>query len=140
MYLNKEDRLRVEENIGQVSSPSELIYMISKFILSAWNQAPNDYTLLVVMKELVVDPKNSKFVNMLRDALAGNFSVAEIHCACRMAYDEFYQRVGRLHRALQCRNNGDLDGYKQALGPLLDALGKEVKKEAVSGLILPGGK
>lgn len=141
MYLSKERKEAVAESGANIKTFDELVYAVSVFILKMWNDAPNDNTINVLTKELIVDPKHSQFVNNLRQFLAHSLSVADIYTACRVAYDEFFQRVVRLHRALQCRENGDLEGYKLALKPLLDKLGQEVMKDqAASTLIIPGKK
>lgn len=140
MYIPKERRTKVDESVVGVQTLQDLIYAISTFILKMWNSAPTDDTLFVLAKELMQDPKNSKFVNDIRASLASHFTVGEMYTACRLAYNEFDQRIGRLHRALQCRNNGDIEGYGQAMEPLLAALGQEIRKETASQLIVPGGK
>lgn len=137
MYIQTEQRKAVDESGMAIGKFEDLVYAVSAFILRMWNEAPNDNTINVLTKELVVDPKNSKFVNDLRALLSHSLTVADIYTACRLAYDEFYQRIVRLHRAVQCRENGDLEGYILAMKPLLDKLGTEIKKEAASGIIVP---
>lgn len=140
MYIQKDRRTAVDESILAVSTVSELAYEMSVFILNMWNQNPNEHTLEQLANELIVDPKHSKFVNTLRAPLSANFTVDMIYTACRMAYDEFNQRIGRLYRAVQCRENGDIPGYAEAMAPLLSKLGNEIQKEVAGQLILPGGK
>lgn len=140
MYIPKEERKIVDESGSNISKYEHLVYAVSVFILNMWNTAPNDNTIAVITKELVVDQKNSTFIRDLRQLLSGSLTVADIHTACHLAYEEFYQRVVRLHRAAQCRENGDLDGYLVAMKPLLAKLSGEIQKEAGSGLLLPGVK
>jgi len=139
MYIQQEQRKLADESVAGVNSVESLAYEITVFILAMWNTNPVDETIAVVTKELVVDPKSSKLLNTLRSSLAHSFTVAEIHTAARLAYDEFYQRIIRLHRAVQCRENGDIEGYQVAMKPLLDKLGSEIKKEVSSQLIIPTG-
>lgn len=140
MYINKEQRQKVNESAYAITTISDLAYEITVFMLSMWNQHPNNETIEKITKELVVDQKNSRLVQNLRSTLADRFTVAEVYTACRLAYDEFYQRVIRLHRALECRDNGDIEGYMEAIPPLLTKLGQEIKKETASQLIIPGNK
>lgn len=140
MYIPQEQRKAADESAAGVDSVSTLAYEITVFLLSMWNQNPTDETIVSITKELVVDPKNSSFISNLRSSLAHSFTVSEVYTACRIAYDEFYQRIIRLHRAVQCRENGDIEGYLTAMKPLLDKLGSEIKKENTSGLIIPGAK
>lgn len=137
MYIPKESRLAIQESATNLKKYEDLVYVLTVFALKMWNDAPNDNTIGVLTKELVVDPKHSKFVNDMRNLLSDNLTVADIYTACRLAYDEFYQRVIRLHRAVQCRENGDIEGYQLAMKPLLDKLGQEVKKDMASSLIIP---
>lgn len=138
MYIPKESRTAIQESANNLKTYEDLVYVITVFALRMWNDAPTDNTIGVLTKELVQDPKNSSFVNSLRTMLSHSLSVSDIYTACRMAYDEFYQRVVRLHRAVQCRENGDIEGYVIAMKPLLDKLGQEVKKGIASSLIIPG--
>ncbi len=137
MYIPQEQRKKVDESGAAISTFNDLVYAVSTFILNMWNKEPNDNTIDVLTKELVVDPKNSRFVADLRVLLAHSLTVADINTACRLAYDEFYQRVIRLHRAAQCGENGDLDGYLTAVPLLLTKLRTEIKKDAATGLIIP---
>lgn len=140
MYISQEERKLCEESVMAVKSVSALAYELTIFLLSMWNFSPTDETIAQITKELVIEPKNSKLVNNLRNTLADRFTVGDIYTACRLAYDEFYQRIIRLHRAVQCRENGDIQGYGEAMTPLLQKLGQEIKKETASQLILPGDK
>lgn len=137
MYISQEQRKLVGESGANIRTFDDVVYAVSVFILNMWNDKPNDNTINVLTKELVVDQKNSKFVQDLRLMLSHSLTVSDINTACRLAYDEFFQRIVRLHRATQCRENGDLDGYLVAMKPLLDKLSTEIKREAVSQLIIP---
>ncbi len=139
MYINVEQRKKVEESGSAITSFEDLTYAVSVFILRMWNDAPNDNTLGILTRELIIDQKNSKFIQNLRSLLAHGMPVADIHTACRLAYDEFNNRVIRLYRAAQCRKNGDLEGYTQAITPLLMELGSEIQKEKASQIIIPSG-
>lgn len=139
MYIKQEQRKLVAESGANIRTFEDVVYAVTGFILKMWNDAPNDNTINVLTKELIVDQKNSRFIQDLRQLLCNELTVADIHTACRLAYDEFYQRIIRLHRAVQCRENGDIEGYQLAMKPLLDKLGTEIKKEAASNLIIPAG-
>lgn len=140
MYLPKERKEVVDKNISAVETVDDLLYAVTTFILKAWDDNPSNETLALITKELVVDPKNSRFVTTLRSELADRFTVADIYTACRMAYDEFNSRVVRVFRGLECKENGDLEGYKKIVTELLTELNTELKQKAVSGLIIPGNK
>lgn len=137
MYISPEARKAADESVTGVTDVTSLAYEITAIILSMWNHNPTDATIAKITQELVVDPKNSKFVTNLRVALAPILTVAQVNTACRLAYDEFYQRIVRLHNAVQCRENGDIAGYQEAMKPLLDKLGTEIKKEVASSIIIP---
>jgi len=140
MYILKEQRKKMDESALAVQTVSDLAYELTVFVLSMWNQQPTDETIAQITKELVVDPKHSLLVQNLRSTFADRFTIDEVYTACRLCYDEFYQRIIRLHRAVQCRENGDIEAYQAAMKPLLDKLGSEIKKESASGLIIPGAK
>lgn len=137
MYLSKERKEAVGESGANIKTFEEVVYAVSTFILKMWNEKPDDNTINVLTKELVVDQKNSRFVQDLRQMLSHSLTVSDINTACRIAYDEFFQRIVRLHRAVQCRENGDFEGYKTAMKPLLAKLSTEIKKDVTSQLIIP---
>ena len=138
MYISPEQRKKADESVTGIDSVTSLSYEITMIMLSMWNSRPTDETIALITQELVVDPKHSKFIGNLRAAMSPILTVAQVYTACRIAYDEFYQRIVRLHHAVQCRENGDIEGYTQAMKPLLDKLGSEIKKEAASQIIVPG--
>lgn len=116
----------------------DLNYFVTTIILKMWNTHPRYATIHLMRKELVTEPKKSALLQNLRTNLADKFDTADVYTAAALAFEEFYQRVGRLYEALKCRENGDVEGYPEAIKPLLEKLGSEIKKETVSGILLPG--
>lgn len=127
-------------NLGldEVRLFGDLVYFLSLPILKMWNANPCFATAFMLRKELVQEPKHSALLNNLRVELADRFTVGDIYNAAAMAWNEFDSRVLRLYEALKCRENGDVEGYPEAISPLLQKLNSEIKKGSVSGLILPG--
>lgn len=137
-YVDSDARKRIELGLNGVQTVGDLNYLLTTLILQMWNTRQSYQTIHDLRKELVTDPKNSKYISVLRRELADRFTVADMYTAAALAFEEFYQRVGRLYEAMKCRENGDVPGYTEAIAPLLLQIGSEIKKESVSGLILPG--
>lgn len=139
-YVESASRLRIENSLDGVQTVGDLNYLLTTLILKMWNAKPSYATIHDLRKELVTEPKQSRYLNTLRAELADRFTVGDVYTASALAFEEFYQRVGRLYEAMKCRENGDVPGYAEAIAPILQHIGSEMKKEAVSGLILPGDK
>lgn len=131
-------RLIAEKGLDAIKDFGDLNYHITTIILRLWNSVPKYATLHMLRKELVIEPKKSNFLQNLRAELADRFDTGDVYAAAAEAYHEFRDRVGKPYEALKCRLNTDVEGYREALDPILKELSSEIHKEMNSGLILPG--
>lgn len=140
-YVAKESREAVQLGLEGVKTVGDLNYVITKVILACWLEKPKYETLHMMRKEMLIEPKSSRFLQNLRTELADRFTTGDIYAAAAEAYDEFHGRVGKLYEAIKCHENGDIEEYTEVVGPLLSELQGLMKKgdpKKVS-LILPGG-
>lgn len=127
-----------DKGLDAIRDFGDLNFAITLTLLKAWNTLPKYATIHMLRKELVIEPKKSVFLQNLRTELADRFDTGDIYAAAAEAFHEFRNRIGTPYEALKCRINGDVEGYPEALAPILKELGQEIKKEVTSGLILPG--
>lgn len=140
-YIEKKNRDSIALGLESVLTVGELNYVITKVILACWLEKPKYETLHLMRKEMLVEPKSSRFLQNLRRELADRFTTGDIYAAAAEAYHEFRDRVGKLYEAIKCHENGDIEEYTEVVGPLLAQLQGLMKKgdpKKVS-LILPGG-
>lgn len=140
-YVDKESRIRIQEGLEGVVTVGDLNYVITKVILACWMEKPKYETLHLMRKEMLIEPKSSRFLQNLRTQMADRFTVGDIYAAAAEAYQEFRDRVGKLYEAIKCHENGDIEEYTEVVGPLLAELQNLMKQgdpKKVS-LILPGG-
>lgn len=141
MYIEDKARELIQKGLEGVQTVADLNYVITKVILACWMEKPYYATLHLMRKEMLIEPKSSRFLQNLRTELADRFTTGDVYAAAAEAYHEFRDRVGKLYQAIQCHANGDIDEYQQIVGPLLT----ELRDRATKGdptkvqLILPGG-
>ncbi len=121
-YVSQEQR-----TANEIVDEGTLNYFITKVILDVWSKAPKYATIHMLRKELVTDPKNSRFIKELRGKAAHAFTVADIHTAAALAFNEFYRRVGVTYEESKIKANGDLPEYEAVLKAITEPKAEEVK-------------
>lgn len=119
-YIKEADRVAINQSLLNIRTVGDLNYFITIRMLREWSKSPS-YTMIHVLHvELVQSPKDCPLLNELRTKLADRFTVADIYSAARLAFNEFYRRIGVKYEKSKIEENGDLLEYQAAL----DAIGK----------------
>ena len=118
---------QAQRDAKEITDVGTLNYFITTVILDIWKRDPRYPTIHMLRKELVTEPKNSRFVAELRQKSAHAFSVSDVYTAAALAFEEFYRRVGVAYESKKIAENGDLPEYEAAINSINEPKVEEVK-------------
>lgn len=114
-YTLPAEQAAVRENIKNVMTPGDMVFLLTVAILKTYISHPKFETIHALKKDFVVDPKHNEFLQKLRGIFAHAFTTADVYTCAALAYDEFARRVVSAHEDKKALLNQDLPEFAEAL-------------------------
>lgn len=92
------------DNVG------DICYVFYRHMVSMWNDEPRWRTAHRAFRQFSEEPENTDFFEYVYDKLMHKFELADVVCAAKLAYIEFYRNIVSKYEDKKREENGDIFG------------------------------
>lgn len=89
-------------------SVGDLCYVFYCHIMTVWREEPRWRTAHRLFKDFSEQPKACEYFEYVYNKLANKFELADVVCAAKLAYNEFYRNHVSKYEDLKRVENGDI--------------------------------